>query len=323
MASTTKPSPLLTLPRELRDLIMLEALTIRSPPPTRTRREIPPSGSDGQFYLWSERSNWKPLNLLAVNQQLRAEAQELTIQLQKARKIRFVMDILASGYIYTPKWTLQNLALQPQSTLDLHCNLQIRSTEAFRSNHYGGGNTATTTEEPGHAFKTLLNFLSRFLFLGPTFLYHDDNHGNENHENNTTTPFSTKGPFFIHTLSIAVTFQDHYTPATHPDTVREIFRMMKALSKLDTAGKWIGSIRVEATWREPQGGQDCRWEREWDVKKKEEERKGGEEEEEDREAADDLDDEVLRFREEDWAWMGLHFGEAWRKRYFPRRSVSV
>lgn len=80
---------------------------------------------------------------------------------------------------------------------------------------------------------------------------------------------------------------------------------------------------MEATWREPQGGQDCRWEREWDVKKKEEERKGGEEEEEDREAADDLDDEVIRFREEDWAWMGLHFGEAWRKRYFPRRSVSV
>lgn len=283
---------------------MLEALTIRSPPPTRTRREIPPAGSDGQIYLWSERSTWQPLNLLAVNQQLRAEAQDLTTQLHKAHKIRFVMDILVSGYIYTPKWTLQNLALRPQSTLDLHCNLQIRSTEAFLSNHHGGGNT-TPIEEPGHAIKTLLNFLSRFLFLGPTFLYHDDSHDNENHEN-TTTPFSTKGPFFIHTLSLAVTFQDYYTPATHFGAVREIFRMMKALSKLDTAGKWIGIIRVEATWREPEGGEDCRWERQWDLKKK-----AGE-------AADPPE-----FRENDWAWAGLHFGEAWRTRYCPRRWIRI
>lgn len=262
---------------------MLEAMLIRSPPPTRTCRTIPPPG-DGQFYLWSESSNWRYLNLLAVNQQLRAEAKELTAQLQKTNKIRFEIDILASGYIYTPKWTLKNLALQPNSSLDLHCNLKILSTEAFRP--IAGGADA------GHAFRTLLNFLSRFLFQGPTFLHNDG-----------ATAFSTPGPFYLNKLSLDVSFEDYYTPATHPDTVVEIFRMMKALSRLDTARKYIGKLEVTAKWS-VRGEEFCR-QREWDL------------------AGPCFYSEEQALEEETWAALGFHFGEAWVNKYASGRSLSV
>ncbi|PIB00190.1 hypothetical protein CB0940_02907 [Cercospora beticola] len=274
MAST---SPLLRLPRELRDIIMLEAMTIRAPPPTRAFRTIPPPGTDGQFYLWSEHSNWQYLNLLAVNRQIRAEANDLTMQLYNAKRLRFEIDILVKGYVYTPKWTLQNLALQPGSTLDLQVNLKILSTEAFRAND-------GWPRQPGHIFRTLLNFLSRFLHLGPTFL-------------NDDAPFSTPGPFFLRNLHLNVTFQDDYTRATHAETVREICRMMKALSKLDTASKYIGRIQVDASWQVQ--GEDFQLQREWNLDEKSKLTNGEGEE----------------LRESDWAALGFHFGDAWLQKY--------
>ncbi|KAF2216631.1 hypothetical protein CERZMDRAFT_93922 [Cercospora zeae-maydis SCOH1-5] len=273
MAST---SPLLRLPRELRDLIMLDAMTIRHSAPTRSFRTIPPPATDGQFYLWSEHSNWQYLNLLAVNQQIRAEAKDLTTQLYNANRIRFEIDILVKGYVYTPKWTLQSLALQPNSSLDLQVNLTILSTEAFRAND-------GWPRQPGHIFRTLLNFLSRFLHQGPTFL-HDD------------ASFFTKGPFYLRNLNLNVTFQDDYTRGTHADTVREICRMMKALSKLDTASKYIGRIQVDASWQVQ--GEDFQLQREWDL--------------------NEVNQEQEELKETDWAAVGFLFGEAWLRKYARR-----
>ncbi|KAI5367640.1 hypothetical protein Slin14017_G026760 [Septoria linicola] len=276
-------SPLLLLPRELRDIIMLEAMTLRAPPPTRAFRTIPPPGTDGQLYLWSERSNWQYCNLLAVSKQLRVEAKDLTAQLYKVNKIRFEMDILVKGYVYTPKWTLQHLALQPGSGLDLKVNLRILSTEAFRAND--------GWPRPNHVCRTLLNFLSRFLHLGPTFL-------------NDDASFVTPGPFHLNNLIMDVSFQDDYTRATHAEAVHEIFRMMKALSRLDTASTWLSRIRVDAAWQVR--GEDFEWHREWDCAKVEIEV-----------------DQDRKLKEDKWAALGIHFGDAWARKYAYRRGSSA
>lgn len=267
----------LSLPRELRDLIYIHTLEQRSDPPTRTFRTIPPPGTDGQFYLWTEESTWKPLNLLVINHQIRSESQELITSLKSSEKLNFELDILAKGYIYTPKWTLLNHGLQPCSPLNLTVNLRILSTESFR-------HANPTNANEGHVFHTLLNFLSRFIFLGPSFLHHKP-------------AFTTVGPHYISNLRLLITFQDYYTRATHAETVHECFRMCKALTRLDTIKEYIGKLEVEAEWCVR--GEEYRRERTWDLKKAECDMEGGEE----------------KLKEENWATMGFWFGEAWARKY--------
>lgn len=260
---------LLALPRELRDEIYLATMIQTHAPPTRTLHTIPPSGTDGQIYLWSQPdSPWRPLELLSLNHQIRQETLSLINLLHSTNQLALTLDIFAKGTCYTPKFTTLNLGLRPHSSLALTVNLTILSTEHFRAH---GGLT-------GFAFKTLLNFLSRFLFLGPTFLDHSPG-------------FQTRGPFFIHTLALNVRFRDDYTPATWPRTVREIFRMGKGLTLLDTAHLYLGKVVVRAEYEEK--GEMVRREREWKVKGKEE----------------------ATLREEDWAAADFCFGDAWREKY--------
>ncbi|KAF7187206.1 hypothetical protein HII31_11461 [Pseudocercospora fuligena] len=265
---------LLSLPRELRDLIYLNVIEQRFERPTKTCRTIPPPGTDGQLYLWTEECTWQRLGLTSTCKQIRAETQQMTKHLAQSHRIRFELDILAKGYIYTPKWTLLNYGLQPGSPLDLHVNLRILSTEAFRRND-------GWPRQPGHAFRTLLNFLSRFIFNGPSFLHHDPN-------------FSTPGPHYIRKLSLRITFQDDYTRATHAETVHEIFRMMKALSMLDTVRQYIGTLVVTADWTVR--GEDFNRQRTWDLSA----------------ACDDADSTL---KEDEWASAGFLFGKAWARKY--------
>ncbi|EME86130.1 uncharacterized protein MYCFIDRAFT_171933 [Pseudocercospora fijiensis CIRAD86] len=260
MTTSNVSCKLLALPRELRDLIYLNVIEQRFERPTKTCRTIPPPGTDGQLYLWTEECTGETL--------------QLTKHLARSHRIRFELDILAKGYIYTPKWTLLNYSLQPGSPLDLHVNLRILSTEAFRRN--GGW-----PRQPGHAFRTLLNFLSRFIFNGPSFLHHDP-------------AFSTPGPHYIHKLSLRITFQDDYTRATHAETVHEIFRMMKALSMLDTVTQYIGNLVVTADWTVR--GEDFHRERTWNLST----------------ACHDADGML---DEDEWASAGFLFGKAWARKY--------
>jgi hypothetical protein len=272
-------SQLLALPRELRDHIYLSTMLQSFSPPNRALRVIPPSGTDGQIYLWSEVTNpppWRPLELLQLNHQIRSETFQLISTLQKSNQMEATLDIFAKGSCYTPKFTHLNLGLRPKSTLNLTVNLTILSTEHFRAH---GGVT-------GFAFKTLLNFLSRFIFQGPTFLSH--NPGNET--------FQTPGPFFLNTLTLNVAFQDDYTPATWPRTVHEIFRMAKGLSLLDTAHLYIGKIRVCTDYEDR--GQSVHREKEWAVQS----------------------GEKTMLREEDWAAVDFHFGNKWVEKYGLCRS---
>ncbi|KXT04517.1 hypothetical protein AC578_8621 [Pseudocercospora eumusae] len=274
MTTSNVSCRLLTLPRELRDLIYLHVIEQRFERPTKTCRTIPPPGTDGQLYLWTEECTWQQLGLTATCKQIRAETQQMTKHLAQSRRIRFELDILAKGYIYTPKWTLLNYGLQPGSPLDLNVNLRILSTEAFRRND-------GWPRQPGHAFRTLLNFLSRFIFNGPSFLHHDPT-------------FSTPGPHYIHKLSLRITFQDDYTRATHAETVHEIFRMMKALSMLDTVRQYIGTLVVIADWTVR--GEDFHRQRTWDLSA----------------ACDDADSMLM---EDEWASAGFLFGKAWARKY--------
>lgn len=273
-----QPCRILTLPRELRDQIYMHLIEEYFAPPTRAHRTIPPPGTNGQLYLWCEHSEWKSLPLLAVSKQIRAEIQGLSAQLQRSNKMRFELDILAKGYVYTPKWTLINLALQPQSSLDLHVNLVIMSTEAFRRND-------GWPRQPGHVFRTLLNFLTRLIFRGPSFLHY-------------RPPFSTLGPHHINKLSVHVTFKDDYTRDTHAETVHEVFRMVKALTMLETASRYIGKAKVVADWTVR--GQDYHRQREWDLQQCE-----------------------APMREDEWAAMGFYFGAAWVKKYAKSSGSST
>lgn len=78
--------------------------------------------------------------------------------------------------------------------------------------------------------------------------------------------------------------------------------MLKALSRLDTASKYIGRIRGYAEWME--GGEEMRREGEWDVQ-----RRG--------------DGTGQLLKEEDWAEAGFHFGDAWKRQYGRRRSSAA
>ncbi|CZT23936.1 uncharacterized protein RCC_09651 [Ramularia collo-cygni] len=237
-------------------------------PPTRTLHTIQPAHTNEQIYLWSESSPWRPLELFLVNHQIRSETQKLISQLYKTNSMSATLDIFAKGATYTPRFTYLNLGLRPQSQLNLNVNLTILSTEHFRAH---GGVT-------GFAFKTLLNFLSRFIFQGPTFLDHNPK-------------FRTTGPFFIKTLNLQVAFQDDYTPATWPRTVHEIFRMVKGLSMLDTAHLYLGKVRVSADYGVD--GECVHREQAWAVQPV----------------------ESATLKEEDWAAVDFHFGKAWVKKY--------
>lgn len=243
-------------------------------PPTRALQTIQPQGTDGQIYNWSESSSpWRPLELLYLNHQIRSETLQLISQLYKNNRMSAELSIFAKGSCYTPKFTYLNTGLRAKSQLNLNVNLTILSTEHFRAH---GGVT-------GFAFKTLVNFLSRFIFQGPTFLDHNP-------------AFQTPGPFFIKTLSLNVAFQDDYTPATWPRTVHEIFRMAKGLSMLDTAPQYIGNIRVCTDYE--YRGESIHREREWEVQP----------------------EESSTLKEEDWAAVDFYFGKSWVNKYSRCRS---
>lgn len=75
--------------------------------------------------------------------------------------------------------------------------------------------------------------------------------------------------------------------------------MVKGLSLLDTAHLYLGKVGIRADY-EVDGERVLR-EREWEVQK----------------------GEKAVLKEEDWAAVDFHFGEAWRRRYDSRRSSET
>lgn len=268
----SQPTGLLYLPRELRDAIYTYS-TIQTWNPQSALRIIPPPADDGQLYFWPEHNKWQPISLLQVNHQIRSEVLDFISQQHRSHTLRADLDIRAKGFVYNPTWSFLNFALRPRDSLDLHVNLSIFSTEAFRRND-------GWPRQPGQIFRALLNFLMRFIFRGPSFLDGEPD-------------FETPGPHFIRTLEVCVTFQDWYTLDTWPETVHEIFRMLKALSMLDTAYQYLGRIRVSSMYT--RRDQDVSRQAEWDVR-----------------SADAKTPAI--FKEDDWARIGFYFGNAWLER---------
>ncbi|KAF2165104.1 hypothetical protein M409DRAFT_24490 [Zasmidium cellare ATCC 36951] len=276
------PTGLLSLPRELRDQIY-PYLTTATWNPQSSLRIIPPPSSDGQLYFWPEHAKWQPIALLSVNRQLRSEVRDFIASQHKTGNVRLELDICVKGYVYTPTWTFLNFAFRPRDSLDLHVNLTLFSTEAFRRND-------GWPRQPGQIFRALLNFLNRFIYRGPSFLDSDP-------------PFETPGPHFIKTLSVDVTFQDYYTMDTWPETVHEVFRMLKALTMLNTAGRYIGRVEVRVIYSH--GLRAVHRQAGWDV----------------RPAGADATTPAL-FKEDDWARIGFFFGDAWLERQRVPRSFQ-
>ncbi|CAK3976811.1 Hypothetical predicted protein [Lecanosticta acicola] len=270
---TPKPGPsLLSLPPELRDQILLHTLH-QTWNAESTLRIIPnPDIKDGQIYFWPEDAKWNPAPLLAICKQLRHEIQGLMLSQHKASTVRFEIDLRVKGWVYTPTWTYMSFALRPRDRIDeLKVCMTIYSTEAFRRND-------SWPRQPGQVFGNLLRLLNRFLFRGPSFLDRDP-------------PAETPGPHFIKRLSVHVGFEDWYTPATWAETVYEIFSLMKALSLLDTAHQYIGSIHVTTMYS--YRGEEISRDREWRV----------------------VPVDQAIFKEADWARSGFHFGQHWLQKH--------
>ncbi|KAK4505262.1 hypothetical protein PRZ48_003225 [Zasmidium cellare] len=277
----SQPTTLLSLPREIRDEIYTY-LTTQTWDPNSTLRVIPSPSQDGHLYFWPEHAKWQPITLLYVNHQLRSEVQDFIRQQHKTKNIRLSLDLRVKGYVYTPTWTRLNFSLRPQDSLDLHINLTILSTEAFRRND-------GWPRQPGQIFRALLNFLNRFVFHGPSFL-------------DAEPPFETPGPHFIRTLELDMSFQDYYTVDTWPETVREVCRMLKALTMLDTAHRYLGRVKVNAVYQEDL--KEVTRQASWDVR-----------------PADATTSAV--FKEEDWARIGFHFGNAWLQRERETNNIQA
>ncbi|EME47245.1 hypothetical protein DOTSEDRAFT_21040 [Dothistroma septosporum NZE10] len=283
MAGHIYTANLLSLPRELRDLIysyVTEAYWHPSPPPL-----TPSDDHKGLSYYPSEHSKWQPLSLLSVNHQLRSEILDYISSNRKRAPLTFGLNISIKGYIATPSWTHLNFTLNPHSTLDfLNVNLHIHSTESFTRDE-------TWPQPPGQVFHSLLSLLSRVIFLGPSCL-------------DPSPPSKTLGPHFIKTLSIRIFFHDDYTPDTWPGTTHEIFRNLKTLSTLNTAYRYLGAVRATVAYR--RNGEEVQRTAEWEVRPGGQSRYPG----------------GSRFREADWAVMGFRFGESWFEWYKQRQSAN-
>ncbi|KJX97276.1 hypothetical protein TI39_contig517g00002 [Zymoseptoria brevis] len=277
-------SPLLSLPLELREQVYAHALTLSFFPPTRALRVIPPTSTDHQLYNWTDPPRWQPLPLLLVSHQIRHETLNLITRLESTNSLHATLDIFTSGSVYTPKWTLVNLGIQPASRVNLHVNLTIVSGEAFHRDGGGG---------PGAAFKSLLHLLNRFIFDGPTFLDYQP-------------PRTIPGPFYIDTLSVHVAFQDDYTPNTWTRTWRRIFGALRALAGLHTAGRYLRKVQASTAYEHD--GEVVEKQVEWVTAPGNEEAGEG---------------RTGRLSEADWAAGGFPFGEEWLKVNRPGSSLGI
>ncbi|KAK5163600.1 uncharacterized protein LTR77_010549 [Saxophila tyrrhenica] len=125
-------SPLLNLPRELRDEILCHILEARNEPP----RYPPTVGRRTKLhdihyppYVPFRYPSW-----VWVCRQLRNECFEKVSGRTAGRPLKAELDIIFKGYLSWPTWTYLPPLLPREKPFDLDVTLRIFSTEAFRSN---------------------------------------------------------------------------------------------------------------------------------------------------------------------------------------------
>lgn len=149
------------------------------------------------------------------------------------RRIRPELDIMVHGFLFFPTWLYLPPDLGGDIAFDLDLSLRLFSPEAFRPND-------GWPRQPGAGFRMLLRLLNQLYHEGPSFGQHFE-----------ILAGRVKWP--INTLSVRLSFHDPYTPATHPDTAHEIFRMLKALATSGLAHGILQTIRVHAEYTTPDG----------------------------------------------------------------------
>lgn len=141
-----RASPLLNLPRELRDMVYVYFLEAhRSAPPS------PPFAGPRIFRLDLEHNDAElvpqkdiayPVSipqsnihaLLQVNRRVRSEVLELADKRNRRSKpLPAELDIMATGYVLYPLWTRLPTLASGTATLSVTVNVRIFSPEAFRA----------------------------------------------------------------------------------------------------------------------------------------------------------------------------------------------
>lgn len=228
MGSSSRAATLLSLPRELRDQIY-SYLVESHWAPDRVLQSSSFKTIHGQLHFPSEYAKWQPFRIQYVNKQFYSEVQDFIATHRRTHGVPLALTIDIRGFMYTPTWTHLTYTLQPSDKqIDLHVTLVINTTEAFRRND-------GWPRQPGQGFRSLLNILNRFMVQGPSFL-------------DFPSAYRTPGPHFVQCLHVHVEFRDHYTMNTWAETVQEIFRCCKALSRLDIAHEYLGKVKCSSKY---------------------------------------------------------------------------
>ena len=170
-----RASPLLNLPRELRDMIyvyFLEAHRSAPPsPPFAGPRIFRLDLEDNDAELVPQKDIAYPVSipqsnihaLLQVNRRVRSEVLELADKRNRRSKpLPAELDIMATGYVLYPLWTRLPTLASGTATLSVTVNVRIFSPEAFRARD-------GPPQRPGMAFYAFLTLLNQFVTCGPAF----------------------------------------------------------------------------------------------------------------------------------------------------------
>lgn len=230
-----RASPLLNLPRELRDMVyvyFLEAHRSAPPsPPFAGPRIFRLDLEDNDAELVPQKDIAYPVSipqsnihaLLQVNRRVRSEVLELADKRNRRSKpLPAELDIMATGYVLYPLWTRLPTLASGTATLSVTVNVRIFSPEAFRARD-------GPPQRPGMAFYAFLTLLNQFVTCGPAF-----------------TPLAGCAELFspIEILDVRLINLDIYTPRMFPPAVYEMVRMCKALTLRADVWRWLRKIRV-------------------------------------------------------------------------------
>lgn len=280
MEQDTSPR-ILHLPREIRDEIYFYLLDEYVDPPRYPmlagNRTFNNEGQhrDGGARLNSIRypGDAPPINypnLLKTNRQIRSEVLDLINQRLGSESLTAELDIMFKGYQSWPTWSRFPMFVRPsalahssderQPSLNVTVSMRIFSTEGFKSND-------GWPRQPGTNFRDLLMLLRQFLQYGPSFGQVVENeNGVAGRNSRVRREDEGQGGgvgqvYKINILTVNVSFEDIYTPATHPETVHQIF---KALKEVAESGVFVRSIKtVRARAKFLKDGELVEWENQW------------------------------------------------------------
>lgn len=231
-------SPLLKLPRELRDEVLKYLLEARKEPPP-----YPPTTGRRQKLHDTHDALFAPFRYppwVWVCRQLRSECFELIAGRVAGAPLMAELDIMFKGYLSWPTWTYLPPKLPRETPFDLEVTMRIFSTEAFRFND-------GWPRQPGTAFRDLLFMLNNLLHNGPSLKSSREN----------------GGLYRINKLLVNVSFNDDYTPDTFPETAHNIFKMLKQLATVGLTSNIVRTVQAHTEYDHQ--GKKLVFDGEWDV----------------------------------------------------------